>query len=164
MQLIAASMLIASGYGDVGPLDWFELDRAALMIGEACGDGPREEPAGLDCVASMAAVWEVETGHTFTIYPSARGTGCGVGQVIPTRLGNVRIGWNVTTPPCDGLRVPRVGFAWAVYMLRLKRQKVGRRRMFGAYNGSPLRERYQRRAERTYRRAVRACRRMGGGC
>jgi hypothetical protein len=150
-------MMILAGACDVLPCSALEIDERAHLIVEACGFGPREQPAGRDCHAAMVAVWATETAKTLNIYPDARGNGCGPVQVIPlARWGNTRRGRG-PTPPCDGLRVPRVGLAWGVRVLRAKAIRLGwsaHRAVFRAYNGSQYRDRYARTADRIYRRLV----------
>jgi len=151
--VIVAAMLVDADAGRHHLAD--ELDDMAQMLVEACGEGPREDPHGRECWAAMVAIWRVETGRTFRLYPAARGTGCGPGQVIPRRrFGNSRLGlW--ATPPCDGLRVPRVGLHWAVLVLRAKALRIRSwRARFRAYNGSHLKDRYAATALRTFRKVL----------
>lgn len=149
MIVEVSALLVAAGACDVRPCDALDLDERAAWVISACGDGPREAPAGIDCAAATVAVWATETAGTLSVYPPARGFGCGPGQVIPRRRwGNTRLGYG-PTPTCERLRVPRVGIRWLVKVLRGKAIRWGWERplaVFLAYNASGGARRYARAA------------------
>jgi hypothetical protein len=162
MEVIAATaVLLQLGICDVRPCTVGDVDDVATLIADACHParlGPRrfETPVmdGRTCVAVAATVWRLETKRTFSMYPPSGKYGCGVGQVIPLeRWGNVRVGRHAT-PPCETLRIPRVGFRWLVRTLRAKlyRCKSWRCRL-SAYNAHPKhRARYGRLGAKLLRR------------
>ena len=155
MILIASVILVNQGACEVRSCDWFDIDHRASLVIDACGHGPREQPRDSECYRALSAVWGTETGGTWSLYPPYNRTGCGPGQVIPyPRWGNTRLGHG-PTPTCTELRVPRTGLHWAVKVLRAKVIKHGWRRparVFRAYNGSKIAQRYQRAAMRRFLR------------
>ena len=142
-MLSAAAVLLALPWAP-GSAD--EVDEWALALQEVCawGQGPTEAPAGEDCVAEAAVLLWLES--RLSLYPPARGHGCGPLQVLATTLSNSRLG-RVSTPPCAQLRVLQEGVAWGVYVLRLKARYGSWYHRARAYNGHPrFRDSYGRRA------------------
>lgn len=125
-----------------------EMDVAAADIATACeATAPTLPPHGRTCAEVAVAIWGVETGYSWSLYPRAT-SGCGVGQVLAVPG---------LTRPCAELRVPRVGFAWLVTVYRWKLARVGSERAaLRAYNGSPLRVQYERAVGAALRRLRRA--------
>ena len=160
MVIKIVQLLMAANILNYQPYLADELDEAALMIYEACADGPREEPVGLECAAATVAVWYNES--RYSMYPRhTPGDGWGVGQVlVRERWGNHRLGYGPTPPSVDMQYNPRIGFHWIVKSFRAKRMKVRTMRSaFRSYNGHPAyKERYATKAIRIYTRILREVR------
>ena len=141
-MLTASALLLAAGWGTLAPAEVWDLDAAALALRDACdADGaPVEWPDGAECEALLAALWHVEGGSQFLLWPTGRWRGSGAGplQVVqpPGGWRNSRLG-AVSLPPHEllgGVSALR----HAVEVLRWKAARVGKRpeRVFRAWNGN----------------------------
>ena len=148
----AALSLVTAGFCDSQPCDAHTVDEAAWLVVAACAspDPPARQhaPNGARCVQEVAVLWHLES--RFRLYPTDTDRDCGPLQVLAGEYGNRDVGWGMT-PTRERLRMPRVGLAWGVLMLRAKQRfKTWRRRAF-AYNGSKRAASYAEKAVKRLR-------------
>lgn len=116
----------------------------AQLIEAACA----AEAADESCPAVLTALWGLETAFTWTLTPSSRHA-CGVGQVVPGRMGT-----------CAELAIPSNGLraAWRVWLIKRQVARGNVERTFRFYNGHPKNKmRYGARGARLMKKITKWC-------